>query len=97
MSNPFLNNLTISDYELLKNYSKERNVEMTVENLISSHRSIVDELNRTSRKEFKDVVKAAWDKAEKAAMDNTWIKKEDLKKMTIEDIVKFYCSEDYIQ
>ena len=72
----------------IRDYGLEFGVsDLTVDQLIDSHREI-----RTARletqHEFEDRVKKACEIATKMTLDSYWIKIEDLKKMTLEELVR---------
>lgn len=69
----------------LDEYSKERGTLITVPNLITSHRNLIKELQAFRTQSLEDI-KATQEKVEKMAMDSTWIKIEDLKKMTLQEL-----------
>lgn len=77
------------ELELLRDYSKERGLcePMTVADLIDSHRNLINELNRTTRKEWKDEMEEARKRVISMEMDSTWIKIDKLRKMTVQELV----------
>ena len=81
--------VTSDDYLALAKYSEELELynQLTVQALIASHRRLRDELNSTSRKEWRDSLNEAVSKAEASVLDANWIRVSDLKAMTIEQLL----------
>ena len=80
--------------ELLASYSAERGTSITVANLIESHRALVDELNRSSRQEWKDAMQRAYEHTVQMTMDSTWIKIEKLRGMSVQELVNMVGEDD---
>jgi hypothetical protein len=66
---------------------------MTLDELIDSHRNLINELNRGKRKEWRDAIQEARDQAHATALDERYVLIESLKKMTLEEVVALlgYC------
>jgi len=80
------------DAELLLEYTKEigwnpNDAVLTVQCLIDSHRRLVEELNHTSRKEWRDEMSKAREYVKNLNMDSTWIKIDKLRTMTVQELV----------
>jgi len=73
---------------LLDSYSKERGTNFTVEDLINSHRRIVDELNFGKRKEWNDALSEAKKDAYDSVIDSNYININDLAKMKLSEITE---------
>ena len=74
----------------LEEYSKELGLTtpMTVERLITSHKHLTEELNRGQRKEWRDSLLEAAKRAEQEMLDHLWIRKSELRGMTIAELVE---------
>ena len=73
----------------LEEYSKSLGLieTMSIERLIASHKHLVEELNNGQRKEWKDNMIKAAERAYSTTLDSLWIKKDDLKNMTISQLI----------
>lgn len=71
---------------LLDRYAQELGVSLTMDILINSHRTLRNELKKP-RKEWREELERAKQLAYSTAIENTWIKIDDLRKMTVEELV----------
>jgi hypothetical protein len=74
----------------LEEYSKKLGLKrtMTVEELIESHMRLVEELNQTSRKEFKETLHKAYQQAYQDGLSAKFIAIDKLLTMTISEFIK---------
>jgi tartrate dehydratase alpha subunit/fumarate hydratase class I-like protein len=74
----------------LEAYSKELGLNriIQVEELIESHRSLVKELNQSSRKEFKENLHKAYQQAYQDGLSAKFIAIDKLLNMTIAELIK---------
>ena len=71
---------------LLDRYAQELGVSLTMDILINYHRTLRNELKKP-RKEGREELERAKQLAYSTAIENTWIKIDDLRKMTVEELV----------
>ena len=78
--------------KLLEQYSKEIGVDLTIENLIDSHRRL-REINSISHKQWLSELEKAREigiaQAEKIVTERNWININKLKSMTVLELVAF--------
>ena len=79
------------DSILLESYAKELRVELSLEQLIDSHRSLRDTMKRINdiSKEERDAQnKKAFESARDYALTNNWISLDQLRSMSVDELVK---------
>lgn len=83
-----------SDDKIREYGSEFGDSDLTVDELIDSHREIRIARLETQQ-EFEARVKKACELATKMTLDSNWIKIEDLKKMTLEELVDLVKDNEY--
>lgn len=77
--------------KMLQDYSAERgwSFVISLQDLISSHNSLTKELNNGKRKEWQDALVQARQQAAKQQMDETYIKIDTVRNMSVQEFVNF--------